>query len=167
MAEIRPLRFFALKWNRRDTTHGGNDMERPQSLHGADCGSSARRYASALLIMAAASSLIGCGNVSSDSPNSPTASISVACAPGSTTPATATLTWSPVIDPNLRGYRVYYGTASGQYLQTLGQGVDAGSITTCPLTGLSSNTTYYMVVTAFDGFGNESGYSNEVSKAIP
>jgi len=72
-----------------------------------------------------------------------------------------------VIDPNLRGYRVYYGTAKGQYLQTLGQGVDAGSITTCPLTGLSSNTTYYMVVTASDGFGNESGYSNEVSKAIP
>jgi hypothetical protein len=68
-----------------------------------------------------------------------------------------------VVDPNLQGYRVYYGTASGRYLQ----GIDAGNVTTCPLASLSSKATYYLAVTALDVRGNESDYSNEVSKTIP
>ncbi len=138
-------------------------MEHSHTPHGVDRGNSARRYAGALLILAAASSLIACGNVSSNSPTGSTTSASAACSPGSTTPETATLTWDAVTDPNLNGYRVYYGTASGQYLQSL----NVGNVTTCPLTGLSNRTTYYMVVTALDTFGSESGYSNEVFKLVP
>jgi len=68
-----------------------------------------------------------------------------------------------VLAPNLAGYRVYYGTATRAY----GQGIDAGNVTTCSMTGLRRNTTYYFSVTALDTSGGESGFSNEVSKAMP
>jgi fibronectin type 3 domain-containing protein len=97
--------------------------------------------------------LIACGGASSDSPT------------GSTTSGSATLTWSAVTAPNLQGYRIYHRTAAGTY-QPLGQGQPTGT-TTYQVTNLSSQTTYYMVVTAYDSLGNESAYSNEVSKTIP
>jgi hypothetical protein len=79
----------------------------------------------------------------------------------------ATLAWDIVIATNLSGYRVYYGTAPGIYLQAKGQGLSVGNITTYTLMGLSNGTRYYFAVTAFDTAGNESGYSNEVFKDIP
>ena len=82
-------------------------------------------------------------------------------------PNTAVLSWDPVVDANLVGYRVYFGTASGVYSQTVGSGINAGNVTTYSLTGLTSGTRYYFVVTAFDNTGRESGYSNEVFKDVP
>ena len=79
----------------------------------------------------------------------------------------AGLAWDAVSDPNLSGYRVYYGTASGTYLQSLGQGLDVGNVPTYTVTGLNSGTRYYFAVTAFGTAGNESGFSNEVFKDIP
>jgi chitodextrinase len=80
---------------------------------------------------------------------------------------TATLTWDAVTYPTLSGYRVYYGTSPGNYLQSAGQGINVGNVTTYPVTGLSSGTRYYFAVTAFDSSGNESGFSNEVFKDMP
>lgn len=99
----------------------------------------------------------------------PVSSSAVAPAPGdgSTGSAnTATLTWDAVTDSDLSGYRIYYGTAPGTYLQPLGQGVNAGNVTSYTITGLSSGSRYYFTVTAFDMSNNESGFSNEVFKDI-
>lgn len=84
----------------------------------------------------------------------------------SASPNAAVLSWDPVTAINLSGYRVYYGTASGTYLQPLGQGINVGSVTTYTVTGLSSGTTYYFTVTSVDTSGNESAFSTEVSKTI-
>src|SRR3989344_2041700 len=80
----------------------------------------------------------------------------------------AVLSWDPPTTntdgswlTDLGGYRLYYGTASGNY----GSVIDAGNVITHTVTGLS-NGTYYFVVTAYDTSGNESGFSNEVSKTI-
>jgi hypothetical protein len=86
---------------------------------------------------------------------------------GSGVPNSATLGWGASPSPNINGYRIYYGTAPGMYSQPFGQGVNAGNVTTYTLMGLNSATTYYFAVTAYDASNNESGFSNEVSKAIP
>lgn len=78
---------------------------------------------------------------------------------------TTTLAWDAVT--NAQGYRIYYGTAPGQYIQPFGQGVNAASATTFPVTGLNAGSRYYFVATAYDSLGNESNYSNEVFKDIP
>jgi chitodextrinase len=89
-----------------------------------------------------------------------------------TTPApppangTANLGWDAVTAPNLTGYRVYYGTGSGNYIQAVGQGL-ASTTTTFTVSGLTSGTRYFFAVTATDSLGNESPFSNEVFKDIP
>ena len=80
---------------------------------------------------------------------------------------TATLAWDAVTHPSLTGYRVYFGTASGTYAQTAGNGVNAGNATTHTITGLNSGTRYYFAVKAYDALNNESTFSNEVFKDIP
>jgi hypothetical protein len=77
---------------------------------------------------------------------------------------TATLSWNASTESDLAGYKVYQGTGSGTY---------GAPITTLPktttsftATGLQNGTTYFFVVTAYDNSGNESTYSNEVSKSI-
>ena len=84
----------------------------------------------------------------------------------SSSPNTANLTWDAVTDPNLSGYRVYYGTAPGTYVQSPGQGISVGNVTSYVVTGLSRGTRYYFTVTAFDTSNNESSFSNEVFKDI-
>jgi len=80
---------------------------------------------------------------------------------------TAILAWDTVTATNLSGYRVYYGTAPGAYIQASGQGIAVGNVTTYTATGLSRGTRYYFAVTAFDTSNNESTYSNEVFKDVP
>lgn len=79
----------------------------------------------------------------------------------------ATLSWGANAESDLSGYNVYYGTASGSYLQSRGRGVDVGNTTTYTITGLNRGVRYYFVVTAYDYAGNESVYSDEVFKDIP
>ena len=83
------------------------------------------------------------------------------------TPMTAGLSWDPVISANLSGYRVYYGSAPGLYIQATGQGIDVGNIATYAVTSLNSGARYYFAITAYDASGVESPYSNEVSKVVP
>lgn len=71
------------------------------------------------------------------------------------------LEWNPVT-----GYRVYYGTASGTYLQPVGQGL-ASTATTYTVTGLAGAHRYFFAVTATNSLGKESGYSNEVFLDLP
>ena len=80
---------------------------------------------------------------------------------------TAILTWDAVVNSNLSGYRVYYGTAPGVYIQAPGGGIAVGNVTTYTLSGLNSGTRYYFAVTAVDTSNNESPFSSEVFKDIP
>jgi hypothetical protein len=70
------------------------------------------------------------------------------------------LAWDPVSDPDLAGYRVYYGTSPNFYSNNK----DAGNVTEYTLTGLDDCTYYHVAVKAYDSSGYESDeYSNEVS----
>lgn len=83
----------------------------------------------------------------------------------------ATLLWAPATTnsdgtplSDLAGYRVYYGTASGNYTTTVD--VSDPAATSAQIDGLTPNTTYYFAVTAYDSSGNESSFSNEGVKAL-
>ncbi len=69
------------------------------------------------------------------------------------------LAWDADIGPDLAGYKLHYGTASGVYDHS----VDVHDVTTYTLTGLTKGQSYYIVATAYDASQNEIGYSNEVS----
>ncbi len=69
------------------------------------------------------------------------------------------ISWNPNSESDLAGYRIYYGTSSKSYSGI----VDVGNETIFTLTGLTSGTTYFIAVTAYDTSFNQSGYSNEVS----
>lgn len=75
-------------------------------------------------------------------------------------PPTTNVDGSPLID--LAGYNLYYGTSSGSYTTV----IDAGNVVTATIPNLDEGIIYYFSVTAYDDLGNESGFSNEVSKAI-
>jgi Fibronectin type III domain len=75
--------------------------------------------------------------------------------------ATATLAWSGVTDPSLSGYNVKVGTASGLYSRI----ITVGNVTSYTVDQLTTGTTYYFSVTAYNSAG-ESLPSNEVSKSI-
>jgi hypothetical protein len=76
------------------------------------------------------------------------------------------LEWNPVTEPNVDGYRVYYGTASRTYLQPFGQGL-ASTASTYTVTGLPGSRRYFFAVTATNSLGKESGYSDEVFVSLP
>jgi len=81
---------------------------------------------------------------------------------------TVVLVWDAVTEPSpAAGYRIYYGVASGEYVQSFGRGLDAGNGTTQTIAGLASGTLYFFSATAYDEKGNESNYSNEVYKVVP
>jgi len=78
------------------------------------------------------------------------------------TSATASLTWGPNTETDLAGYKVYVGTSSRVY----GSPISVGNLTSYALANLQVGSTYYFAVTAYDSNGNESDFSNEVSKSI-
>jgi hypothetical protein len=70
-----------------------------------------------------------------------------------------TLQWDAVTDPKLAGYKVHYGYASRKYSMN----VNAGTSTKAAFSSLKDAQIYYFAVTAFDAYGKESAFSNEVS----
>ncbi len=76
--------------------------------------------------------------------------------------AEVTLAWDPNTDPNVSGYRVYYGTVTRSYNQF----VPVGNYTSCVVAGLDQSQTYYFSATAVNSAGTESDFSNEVSVAL-
>jgi hypothetical protein len=87
--------------------------------------------------------------------------------PASAWAGEAILNWDPNADSDLAGYKVYYGTASGSYTESVDVGLTDNSNSPQYTVGdLLGGTTTYFAVTAYDTSGNESGYSNEVSKTV-
>jgi hypothetical protein len=77
--------------------------------------------------------------------------------------AQVSLAWDPDNVSNLAGYKIYYGTASGNYQWN----VDVGNVTNYPLGNLTIGSTYYAAATAYTNSGAESTYSNEVAFTVP
>lgn len=71
------------------------------------------------------------------------------------------LGWGASPDSDVAGYKVYYGLASRTYTTS----INTGKTTSYTLSGLATGT-YYFAVTAYDLSGNESAFSNEVSKSV-
>jgi hypothetical protein len=68
---------------------------------------------------------------------------------------------TPLTD--LAGYKIYYGTTTGNYTQN----IDVGNVTTYTFSNLINGSTYFFVATAYNTARIESNYTNEVSKNIP
>ena len=120
-----------------------------------------KNYRTILTIFFLVLTLIGCGGSSGSSPSGP---------PNDGAAGTATLTWdAPTTNidgspASLAGFKIYYGTSSHAYTQSI-YVTDTGSSLVVYTLSLSQGT-YYFAVTAVDESGIESDYSNEVSKAI-
>ncbi|MHB8894000.1 MAG: choice-of-anchor D domain-containing protein [Candidatus Geothermincolia bacterium] len=82
-------------------------------------------------------------------------------APGQAAAAQVTLAWDKNTEPDVSGYKLYYGTSSGVYGTPIA--VPGVNTTTRMVDGLEDGRGYFFAVTAYDTYGNESGYSNEVS----
>lgn len=77
--------------------------------------------------------------------------------------ASVTLAWNANSEPNIAGYRLYYGTASHTYTQQ----IDVGNSTTGTVSNLSSGTTYFFAITAYNTAGVESAFSSELAYTPP
>ena len=73
--------------------------------------------------------------------------------------ASIKIAWNANQESDLDGYRVYYGTAAGNY----GTPIDVGEISAYEITGLNTGTRYYIALTAYDTSDNESAKSAEIS----
>jgi len=71
-----------------------------------------------------------------------------------------TLQWEANTEPDLAGYRIYYGIRSGFYSSI----IDVGNVIEFTITKLPDGMSYYFVATAYDNEipSLESDYSNEV-----
>ena len=75
--------------------------------------------------------------------------------------AEVTLAWDANTEADLAGYKIYYGSASRVYENTITVDLTPQKVVTDLADGL-----VFFAVTAFDDQGNESGFSNEVSVDI-
>ena len=73
------------------------------------------------------------------------------------------LTWDANSEPDLAGYRLYWGTASRTYTQTN----EVVNVTTTTVSNLTEEVTYYFAVTAYKNSSLESDFSDEVSFTPP
>lgn len=76
--------------------------------------------------------------------------------------ADVTLAWDANTEEDLAGYKLYWGTSSGSYQNS----VDVGNVLQYTITGLAEDTRYYFAATAYDTEDNESGYSEEINHII-
>jgi curli biogenesis system outer membrane secretion channel CsgG len=73
------------------------------------------------------------------------------------------VSWDANTEPDLAGYKIYYGQSANNYTTT----INVGNVTLYTVDQLTEGVTYYFVVTAYDLAGNESGFSTEVSALVP
>lgn len=71
----------------------------------------------------------------------------------------ASLSWQPVPDSDLAGYLVYMGTESRIYSDSL----DVGNVQEYMVPHLETDVTYYFAIKAYDYWGNQSGFSPEIT----
>ena len=74
-----------------------------------------------------------------------------------------TLIWDPNLEPDLEGYKLYYGNETGVYPYV----IDVGNMEICTVADLKQGETYYFAATAYNAAGLESSYSNEVAYTVP
>jgi hypothetical protein len=76
------------------------------------------------------------------------------------------LAWDANLQANVAGYKLYYGTASRSYPDSVDTGSlapSAGGTVRYTITGLAPGQIYYIAATAYDASKAESNLSNEVS----
>lgn len=78
---------------------------------------------------------------------------------GSGGAANINLAWDASSTSDVSGYKIHYGTVSGNYSTV----VDVGNAISYALSNLHSGVTYFFAVTSYDSSGQESDYSNEIS----
>jgi hypothetical protein len=112
-----------------------------------------------------AGSVTGSASLVSNASNTP-ATIALSGTGTTTTSShSATLNWTASTSTNVVGYYIYRGTQTGgPYTKVNSTAVAA---TTYTDSNVLAGTTYYYVVTAVNGSGQESGYSSQVSATIP
>jgi fibronectin type 3 domain-containing protein len=74
-----------------------------------------------------------------------------------------TLSWAASASPNIIGYNVYRGSASGGPYAPIGFVGETSYVDT----SVSSGQTYFYVATAVDDSNKQSAYSNEATAVIP
>ena len=81
-----------------------------------------------------------------------------------TTEGVLSLRWNRVSDPILAGYKLYYGTAPGEYTES----VDVGDVSWFLMRDLlEDGVTYYIAAKGYNVYGTESEtFSNEVSAIV-
>jgi hypothetical protein len=70
--------------------------------------------------------------------------------------------WDENSEPDIAGYKIYYGTTSGNYQYS----VDVRNNTSCLISGLTEGTTYYLAATAYDTNNDESSFSEELVHTV-
>lgn len=70
-----------------------------------------------------------------------------------------TLQWNPNPEPDIAGYRLFYGPTTGNYVEE----IDVGNTTSATVSNLATGGTYFFAVIAYNTLMMESLFSNEVS----
>lgn len=78
-------------------------------------------------------------------------------------PAQVSLAWDESASPTLAGYKLYYGNSSRNYDAV----IDVGRQNTYSLSNLEASKIYFLAVTAYDRYGIESDFSQELVCNIP
>ncbi len=114
--------------------------------------------------------LSGCGGGGSGAAGSATTSNESAADPPTVSGKAVTLNWTPPTEntngtalTNLAGYNIHYGTASGDYTQTIS--VSNAGIATYVVDDLTPGT-YYFSIGAVNSQGAESPLSSQVSATV-
>ena len=74
------------------------------------------------------------------------------------------LAWDTNIEADIAGYKVYYDTDAPGF--PFANVVDVGNVTAHTLTGLTTGTTYYLSVTAYDTSADESWHSGSAQTSV-
>jgi hypothetical protein len=74
-----------------------------------------------------------------------------------------TLAWDANIEPDLAGYKLYFGTDK----TNLHNEIDVGNVTQYKITGLNENTIYFFGAKAYDTSGRTSKMSEIIEHQIP